>query len=175
MGETPRLTLKEAAHATGIPLDVLRKRVYRGTMPAEKVDGQYLIAADVVANLRTAEAPVRDASETLFETGPGRVSDQGETPAAGLVGDHIASLKGEIAFLRGQLDQRSRELAQERERFDVIHREALSRIEAITADAAAPDRGQDAPGGAEAAPMAPDAPRSHLAALIARLLGRGPS
>ncbi len=63
------------------------------------------------------------------------VSDKGEraSPAPGLTLDDIDSLKGEIAFLRGQLDQRSRELADERERSDVLHREAFARIKALTA------------------------------------------
>ncbi|MGI8476768.1 MAG: hypothetical protein ACR2OO_10405 [Thermomicrobiales bacterium] len=96
MGEPPRLTLKEAAHATGIPLDVLSKRVYRGTVPAEKIDCQHLIADDVVANLRT---------------GGSTVSDVGETPDAGIAGDYIASLKGEVTFTRERLDYSRRELA----------------------------------------------------------------
>ena len=45
----------------------------------------------------------------------------------------IAQLAGETAFLRDQLDQRSRELAAERERADILHREALSRIPALPA------------------------------------------
>ncbi len=50
----------------------------------------------------------------------------------------IGQLKEENAYLRDQLDQRSRELAAERERFDVLHREALARIPALGA-------GQDTP------------------------------
>jgi hypothetical protein len=45
----------------------------------------------------------------------------------------IDRLDAEVAYLRDQLDMSRRELAAERERFDVIHREALSRIEALTA------------------------------------------
>ncbi len=51
-----------------------------------------------------------------------------------------AHLRGEAGFLRGQLadtqaapDQRSRGLAAERERCDVLHREALVRIPALGA------------------------------------------
>ncbi len=49
----------------------------------------------------------------------------------------------EIAYLREQLAERSRELTAERERFDVLHREALARIPALSA-------GQDAPSAAPA-------------------------
>jgi hypothetical protein len=55
----------------------------------------------------------------------------------------IDHLKAENDYLRDQLDQRSRELAAERERFDVLHREALGRIPALGA-------GQDAPVAARA-------------------------
>jgi len=44
----------------------------------------------------------------------------------------IGRLDAEVAFLREQLDQRSREHAAERERFDVIQRIALTGIEALT-------------------------------------------
>lgn len=51
--------------------------------------------------------------------------------------------------LREQLAERSRELAAERERFDVLHREALARIPALGA-------GQDAPQAAPAVHHAPE-------------------
>jgi hypothetical protein len=43
----------------------------------------------------------------------------------------IARLDAEVAYLRAQLDHGRRELAAERERFDVLHREALARIPAV--------------------------------------------
>jgi hypothetical protein len=102
--------------------------VYRGTIPAEKVNGQYTVLASVARSL----APLAsDAGETTGETVLGHESDTGETPTVMTV-DYIASMKDEIAFLRDQLDHSRRELSAERERFDVIHREALQRIEALT-------------------------------------------
>ncbi|MDP9355679.1 MAG: hypothetical protein M3R02_10450 [Chloroflexota bacterium] len=71
-------------------------------------------------------------------------------PAAQEVAPHPAvdalleSQRQEIAYLREQLAERSRELAAERERFDVLHREALARIPALAA-------GQDAPQSSPAA------------------------
>ncbi len=70
----------------------------------------------------------------------------------------IESQQAEIAYLREQLAERSRELAAERERFDVLHREALARIPALGA-------GQDAPVAAhkpqpEAQPVEPAADTS---------------
>ena len=69
----------------------------------------------------------------------------------------IGRLDTEVAFLREQLDQRSRELAAERERFDVIQQLALQRIEALTATVAdrrhdAPERAPEPPGRDERAP-----------------------
>ncbi|MDP9356012.1 MAG: hypothetical protein M3R02_12170, partial [Chloroflexota bacterium] len=52
--------------------------------------------------------------------------------------DEVNFLRGQLADAQAALDQRSRELAAERERFDVLHREALARIPALGA-------GQDAP------------------------------
>jgi hypothetical protein len=43
----------------------------------------------------------------------------------------IAHLQGEIAYLRAELAKRAEELARERERGDVLHREALARIDAL--------------------------------------------
>lgn len=150
MGETRRLTLREAAETAGMPLDALRKRVYRGTIKATKVDGQYLIDPDDLAPLREPGETPSDIGETTGETVLGCVSGKGETPfqAPELTLDYIESLKGEISFLRDQLDQRSRELASERERSDVLHREAFARIEALTAGLSsvsddAPDDGAD--------------------------------
>lgn len=118
-----------------MPLDALRKRVYRGTIKAAKVDGQYLVDPDDLAALLEADGEPSDTGETTGETVLGRVSDKGETPsqAPELTRDFIESLKGEITFLREQLDKRSQELADERERSDVLHREAFARIEALTA------------------------------------------
>jgi hypothetical protein len=109
-GETPRLTLREAAERTGRPLDALRKRVYRGSIPAEKVDGQYTIALADLPTIVGGE-PIAHGAKTPGETVLGRGSDTGETvsePALTL--DYIASLKEEIAFLRRELETRTDEL-----------------------------------------------------------------
>lgn len=131
MDETRRLTLREAAETAGMPLDAFRKRVYRGTIKATKVEGHYLIDPDDLAPLIELGETPSDIGETVL----GRVSDKGETPsqAPEITLDYIDSLKGEITFLRDQLDKRSRELADERKRSDVLHREAFARIEALTA------------------------------------------
>lgn len=134
--ETPRLTLREAADRTGIPLDALRKRVYRGTVPAEKIDGQYTIAIDDLDAITTDQGHSLPLGQTVGETRVGHGSDTGETRDRtdsetvpdSIALDYIASLKDEITFLREQLDHSRRELAAERERSDVIQQLALQRI-----------------------------------------------
>ena len=54
----------------------------------------------------------------------------------------ITHLQGEIAYLRAELAKRAEELARERERGDVLHREALARIDALASGPAA-DRPPD--------------------------------
>ena len=57
------------------------------------------------------------------------------TPAAALIAandETISWLDAEVAYLRDRLDHGRRELSAERERVEVVHREALQRIEAVT-------------------------------------------
>jgi hypothetical protein len=132
-GETRRLTLREASDRSGIPLDALRKRVYRGNIPAAKVDGAYTIletdlVAIVGANGHTPPVD-RTLGETVGETVLGRGSDTGEAMSDGLALDYIASLKDEVAFLRRELETRTDEL----QRRDVLLREALQRVPQLAA------------------------------------------
>jgi hypothetical protein len=160
-GETRRLTLREASDRSGIPLDALRKRVYRGNIPAAKVDGAYTIletdlVAIVGANGHTPPVD-RTLGETVGETVLGRGSDTGEAMSDGLALDYIASLKDEIAFLRRELETRTDEL----QRRDVLLREALQRVPQLAAgetarssdtgpvDSARPGPNSEATGGAE--------------------------
>jgi len=55
----------------------------------------------------------------------------------------IEHMQEEIAYLRTELAQRSHELATERERSDVLQREALGRIEALTTGEIVPETRQD--------------------------------
>jgi hypothetical protein len=108
-----------------------------------------------------------------------------ETPVDALIAakdETIARLDAEVSFLRDQLDHSRRELADERQRFDVIHREALGRIEALTAgeaarssDTPAPDSARPgAPGEATGAPETIGTHReSVVLSLWRRLFGRG--
>src|SRR5215218_4791466 len=126
--------LDAAASALGISPDAARKRLERGTLRGEKRHGRWYV--------ELASAPPPDAVSESTGRHPTGQADAGRTPpdaVSGPVRELIDHLKSENEYLRDQLDHSRRDLAAERERFDVIHREALSRIEALTA-------GQDAPG-----------------------------
>jgi hypothetical protein len=58
----------------------------------------------------------------------------------------IDHMEKEIMYLRTELAQRSHELATERERSDILQREALGRIEALTAGETRPEAPQEAVG-----------------------------
>jgi hypothetical protein len=118
--------LDAAAKLLGISPDATRKRLERGTLKGEKRDGRWLV------DLASADASPDGAGTPLS-------GQQDAAPDS--VRELIDQLKSENAFLRDQLDQRSRELADERKRSDVLHREAFARIEALTTGLV--DRDQD--------------------------------
>jgi hypothetical protein len=118
------VTVGEAAVLLGLSTDAVRSRLNRGTLDGRKDAGGWVVF------LHRPSPTVEQPSTT------------GHRPA--IDRDAIAAYealaetqRAEIDFLRDQLAQRSRELAAERERFDVLHREALGRIPALGA-------GQDA-------------------------------
>jgi hypothetical protein len=148
-----RLSAAEAARVLGITPDAIRARIRRGTLEAER-DGQ----AWFVWLPRSPTGQRHDATEHRPD------GDQTRPDAL------ISHLTDEIGYLRTELAKRSEELARrddliaqiardqaaERERFDILHREALGRIEALTAGTV-----QEPPSGAPHAPGAPiETPRA---------------
>jgi hypothetical protein len=126
----------EAARRLGITPDAVRARINRGTLAGEKRGAQWWV------HLPTDRIPTEpptgvqpDATGTRPDT---------DRPL-------VEQLRSENAYLRVELSARSRELAAERERADVLMREALGRIEALTAgpvtdvDEDVPQRAQDGP------------------------------
>lgn len=92
-------------------------------------------------------ATVAELWRALEEEGRAKVAAKDET---------ISRLRAKIAFLHDQLDLRSRELAAEHERFNVIQRLALRRIEVLSATVA--EQREDAPTAAPEIPGATEAP-----------------
>ena len=139
------VSVAEAAERLGLSTEAVRMRLKRRTLPGDRDDAGHwrvwLSADEQVPNtdLTPSQQSTSQATHRDLTTDP--------TPANALL-DH---LRDEVNFLRGQLadtqaalDQRSRELAAERERFDVLHREALARIPALGS-------GQDTPQASPAA------------------------
>ena len=119
------VTIAEAARVLGLSTDAVRKRLQRGTIAGEKIGDTWRVFLEDEST--TGPSPVVSSH---------RPDDDRTTAAA--VDPLVETLREEVVYLREQLAERSRELAAERERFDVLHREALARIPALGA-------GQDAP------------------------------
>ncbi|MDP9356860.1 MAG: helix-turn-helix domain-containing protein [Chloroflexota bacterium] len=126
------VTIAEAARVLGLSTDAVRKRLQRGTIPGEKIGETWRVFLEVdapPAGRPDLSSPRPDNDRTRPESGRTVAADPDPL---------VETLREEVAYLREQLAERSRELAAERERFDVLHREALARIPALGA-------GQDAP------------------------------
>jgi hypothetical protein len=125
------MTVADAAQALGLTSDAIRARIRRGTMPGFKADDDtWRVLVD-----QPGDATPTDPGQTDDTTPTGR----GQTGTDPLV----THMQQEIAYLRTELAQRSYELATERERSDVLQREALGRIEALTTGEIVPETRQD--------------------------------
>ncbi len=154
------VSVAEAAERLGLSTEAVRMRLKRRTLPGDRDQAglwRVWIPADPTP---PNDDPTPSQQPTEQETQRDPTPDL--APANALI-DH---LRDEVVFLRGQLadaqaalDQRSRELAAERERFDVLHREALARIPALGA-------GQDAPRTSQAVKHEADPPEPATEALV---------
>jgi len=163
--------IAEAARRLGVSADTVRRRLKRGELEGEQhptaqgftwlvampagsgsPDAALVHAPDGQAATSAEGTTVADLWKALEEEGKATVAAKDET--IGRLAAEVTHLRdrenAEVAFLRDQLDQRSRELAAERERFDVIQQIALTRIEALTSVSG--DQRQDA---SERAPEPP--------------------
>lgn len=146
--------IAEAATRLGITTDAVRRRLHRGTLPGEKGDdGTWKVYLEVEAPTEPSPGARPDANQAATVTSP---DPTGQPPGEliALYQSIVSAKDEEITFLRDQLDQRSRELADERERFDVLQREALARIPTAPAPLRSGENreGQDIGGGANVAP-----------------------
>ena len=151
------VSIADAAERLGMTSEAIRMRLKRGTLPGAKIDGRWVVY------LEATEHPPKHSEQPT------------EHPTERDVGE-VDHLRSEIHFLRGLVEQLRHDQAAERERFDVIHREALQRIEALTAGPGADDAGHDAgdepsdrPGREEGANVGQE---SMIAGLWRRLTGR---
>jgi len=163
--------IAEAARRLGVSADTVRRRLKRGELEGEQhptaqgfvwlvampagsgsPDAALVQAPDGQAATPAEGTTVADLWRALEEEGKATIAAKDET--IGRLAAEVAHLRdrenAEITFLREQLDQRSRELAAERERFDVIQQIALTRIEALTSGMG--EKREDAPGRAPEPP-----------------------
>ncbi len=142
-----------AARGLGVSADTVRRRLKRGELEGEQhptaqgftwlvampagsgsPDAALVQAPDGQAATSAEGTTVADLWRALEEEGKATIAAKDET--IGRLAAEVAHLRdrenAEITFLREQLDQCSRELAAERERFDVIQQIAPTRIEALT-------------------------------------------
>jgi len=119
------LPLLDAAERMGLTIEALRKRIQRGSVPGHKREGQWYAvlppqgerpdaarkvagqASDATSHDGRSDQPRPDAPETApsGQTVQGPGSDQ--TPPSEAV-----ALRDEVAFLRGELEARRREVQQ---------------------------------------------------------------
>jgi excisionase family DNA binding protein len=130
------ITVTEAAQRLQVTEDAVRKRLQRGTLKGVKTGGTW----DVIET----EA-LKDATPTGTARTHDTVSGRPEHVPVATDSALVQHLQGEIVYLREQLATRSLELATERERSDILQREALGRIEeALSASVSVEPDDQDA-------------------------------
>jgi hypothetical protein len=122
---TATVPLAEAAARLGISEELVRKRIYRGKLAGEKIDGRW----HVVLNHQ-------DSPQEGCQDQSGLVQDSEDRFAAEL----IAHQQDEIGFLRQELTARAEEMTRQREQWaeesrrkDVIIHELSSQLKALPA------------------------------------------
>ena len=125
--DRPSLSVAEVADRLGLTPDAVRARLHRGTLGGEKHAGTWRVwlpgDGTPTGTDRQTTGDRQDA------TGHRQDAPTAEVDA---LRDHVAHLAADVAYLQDQLAQRSRELATERERSDVIQQLALQRIPVLT-------------------------------------------
>ena len=167
-----RVSIKVAAERLGISQDAVRRRLKSGELIGEKeaTPQGFVWRVELPADTPEVEPRADDvfpaSGITTPDPPPAAIGEETveliqlrERMAA--TTETVVRLDAEVTYLRDQLDQRSkdldqrsRELAAERERADVIQQLALQRIEALTTTVAdqresAPERAAEPPGATE--------------------------
>jgi len=134
-----RLLISEAAPRLGISLDVARKQVQRGQIPAEKVGNRWYILMDKIDLDPPPSETISDSSKT--ESFP--VSDDLRPERDGdvaMLREFLTSKEEEVAFLRSELASRAEEMIKQREQWaeesrrkDVILHELSTQLKALPA------------------------------------------
>ena len=139
-----RVSIKEAAERIGVSQDTIRRRLKSGELGGEREK----TPQGFVWRVELSQEYVGEAAVGEPSTQDGDRHTDGPTLVADLLAakdEIIIRLDSEVAYLRDQLDQRSRELAEERERSDVIQQLALNRIPPLSAGEVRTQRSDDQP------------------------------
>jgi excisionase family DNA binding protein len=117
---TPTVSVAEAARRLGITDDAVRARIRRGALRGEKVGAvwQVRLPTGATPDHEPARHDTTDRRATRHDPEPDALAEQ---------------LRSEVTYLREQLATTIRQLGAERERADILQREALGRIEALSA------------------------------------------
>ena len=92
-----RTTVEEAAKVLGTSENAVRKRIERGTLPSEKVDGvRYVLLSD------------SDMPEHATNTAGGSVADM--SPDLTLMQAHLDSMQEQVGYLKAVVQTRDEEL-----------------------------------------------------------------
>jgi len=138
------MTVADAAQALGLTSDAIRAKIRRGTMSGFKADDDtWRVIVDQPGDTTATDSRQTDDTTTV---------SQGQTGTDPPTDAHlplIEHMQQEIAYLRTELAKRSHELATERERSDVLQREALGRIEALSAGEPVSQTAPEPPGSPE--------------------------
>ncbi len=121
------LSVPEVADRLGLSPDAVRARLHRGTLAGEKRAGTWRVWLPDDDHQQDADR--HDPVGRQDPTGHRQGAPTGEVDA---LRNHVAHLAADVAYLQDQLAQRSRELADERQRSDVIQQLALQRIPVLT-------------------------------------------
>jgi len=121
-------TVAEVAARLGVTPDAVRRRLHRGTLVGMKT------AAGEWRVLLPDTTPPGHRQDTVTGDRPDTARTRPDVPPGELdaLRDHVAHLAADVAYLQDELAQRSRELADERQRSDVIQQLALQRIPVLT-------------------------------------------
>jgi excisionase family DNA binding protein len=109
MPESTRVTVEEAAKLLGLSGNAVRKRLERGTLKSEKIDGIRFVLLDTDMS--------QHVNDMLHDT-PGDIS---------LMQEHLDSMREQIAYLKDVIAKRDEEIR----RRDHLLAAALERIPAI--------------------------------------------
>jgi hypothetical protein len=126
-GASPLVTLREAHHATGIPIETLRKWARRGHVPSDLRDTEFGLRRliDLPAVRRRADELGRELPPDPAPPEPGDVAPEADASAP--PGTMIVPIAAwdRILMQLGNLHQAGRELADARERAAKAETEAL--------------------------------------------------